>query len=451
MISTKRNLTEGSLGKNLLVLSIPMILGMSLQTAFYVVDMIFVGFLGSAAIAAVSMAGLVILILITLGVGLSSATTALVSRAIGAGDQAQGAHVTIQSFVLATLISVVVGVLGYSYAESIYKLLGATPEVIEAGLGFLKISFAGVIAFFFMFIITAALRGAGDAILPVKILALSTLLNIVLDPLMIFGWGPFPRLGVNGAAYATLLSISLSVSVALYLLLKGSTLIQISLHKVRLDPRVIWQLIKIAIPGSAETLLRSVSRLALMKMVAQYGTPAIAAFGIGGSRLDMAVTLPILGISLSTATLVGQNLGAGKPDRAEKSAWVAVRWGMLLMLIVAAIFFTLAPRVIRVFDENPEVVSLGTSYIRTTTLSYLFLGAAMILGRAFSGAGDTVPPMVTAAVALWGVQIPLAYFLARHTQLQIRGIWLAIPISHTLNAALLAAWFKAGWWKLKKV
>jgi putative MATE family efflux protein len=349
------------------------------------------------------------------------------------------------------LLSIVVGIPGYIYSESIYKLMGATPEVIQVGLGYLKISFAGTLAFLFLFISSAALRGAGEAALSAKILGFSILLNIILDPLLIFGWGPFPRLGVDGAAYATVISLGVGSLITLYLLLKGLTPIQISLQKIRLDFQVIWQLIKIAVPGSAETFLRSLARVALMKIVTPYGTAAIAAFGIGASRLDMVVTLPTLGLSLAAATLVGQNLGAQKPDRAEKSAWVAVRWGVILMFILAITFFAFAPGLIRIFDKNPEVISIGSTYLRFTTLSYVFLGIALILGRSFNGAGDAVPPLITASIALWGVQIPLAYFLAHHTTLQLKGVWLAIVVSHMLNAVLLIIWFRAGKWKLKKV
>lgn len=447
----KRDLTEGSIGKNLLTLSVPMTLGMFLQMVFYLVDMYFVGKLGSSAIAAVSMSALIMILLITLGTGLSSATVALVSRAVGAKDLMQSSHATVQSLAIVLLLSIIVGVPGYLYAESIYKLMGATPEVIQVGLGYLKISFAGTLAFLFLFISSAALRGAGEAALSAKILGLSILLNIILDPLLIFGWGPFPRLGVDGAAYATVISLGVGSLITLYLLLKGSTPIHISLQKIRLDFQVIWQLIKIAVPGSAETFLRSLARVVLMKIVTPYGTAAIAAFGIGASRLDMVVTLPTLGLSLAAATLVGQNLGAQKPDRAEKSAWVAVRWGVILMFILAITFFAFAPGLIRIFDKNPEVISIGSTYLRFTTLSYVFLGIALILGRSFNGAGDAVPPLITASVALWGVQIPLAYFLAHHTTLQLKGVWLSIVVSHMLNAILLIIWFRTGKWKLKKV
>jgi putative MATE family efflux protein len=446
----KQDLTEGSIGKNLLKLSIPMTLGMFLQMVFYVVDMIFVGFLGSAAIAAVSMSGLIMILLITLGTGLSSATSALVARAIGAKNPVQGSHITVQSFAIVTIMSVVVGILGYIYARQVYQLIGATADIIEVGLGYLKISFAGTFPFLFVFIGNAALRGAGDAVLSAKILGLSIFLNIALDPLLIFGWGPFPRLGVDGAAYATVISLGIGSIMTLYLLVKGSTSLHITLQKIRLDTGVMWQLIKIAVPGSSETFLRSLARLALMKIVTPFGTAAAAAFGIGASRLDMVITLPTLGLSLAAATLVGQNLGAQKPDRAEESAWTAVRWGVTIMLVIAVLFFVFAPGLIRVFDNNPEVVSLGTSYLRMTTLSYVFLGTALILGRSFTGAGDTVPPLITASVALWGVQIPLAYFLANHTQLKLNGVWLSIVISHTLNAIFLVIWFKAGRWKSKR-
>lgn len=453
MIQSKsqRDLTEGSIGKNLLALSVPMTLGMFLQIVFYLVDMYFIGYLGSSAVAAVSMSALIMILLITLGTGLSSATVAMVSRAVGARDPVQSSHVTVQSFAIVTFLSIVVGTPGYIYAGSLYKLLGATSEIIEVGLGYLKISFAGTYAFLFLFISNAALRGAGDAALSAKILGFSILLNIVLDPLLIFGWGPFPRLEVDGAAYATVLSLGFGSFMTLYLLLKGFTSIHIIYEKIRLDFRVIWQIIKIAIPGSAETFLRSLSRLVLMMLVTPYGTPAIAAFGIGASRLDMVVTLPTLGLSLAAATLVGQNLGAQKPDRAEESVWIAVRWCVIIMFILAVVFFISAPQLIRVFDKSPEVISIGTSYLRTTTLSYIFLGIALVLGRSLNGAGSTVPPMITAIIALWGVQIPLAYVLSHYTGFQLNGVWLAIVISHTLNAILLVVWFRTGRWKLKKL
>jgi len=445
-----RELTSGSLSKNIWVLAWPMMIGNVLQTAFNVVDMIFVGKLGPEAIAAVSLSGMILMLIITLIVGIGIGTTAMVARSIGAKKYSLANEVALQSVLFGGIAALLLAGLGFFFSEALLKIFGAEANVIKMGTDYLRIIFLGSFTMFFLFLGAAILRGAGDAFTPMLILVLSTLINIVADPILIFGLGPFPRLEIAGAALATVIARGIGMFIILFILIKGYSYIQISLKNIKFKFDILWRIIKIAIPGSLQMGIRSTSGLIMMSIVVLYGTYPLAAYGIG-LRINMIVMMPGFGLGAATATLVGQNLGAKQPRRAEKSAWIALMYYEALMLAIGTLFYLLAPKIISVFNDNPEVIQEGVSFLHIIPLSYIFLAAGIIFHQSLYGAGDTVPPMIITGISLFGVRIPLAFILPKLFLLDTTGIWLAIALSTVLEGSLVAFWFKSGRWKKKKI
>ncbi|MFB0565345.1 MAG: MATE family efflux transporter [Candidatus Aminicenantaceae bacterium] len=445
-----RDFTSGSISKNIWILAWPMMIGNVLQTAFNVVDMIFVGKLGPEAIAAVSLSGMILMLIITIIVGIGIGTTAMVARFIGAKEYSQANEVALQSILFGGISSFLLAVVGFFYSEFFLKIFGAEDAVVRMGTDYLRIMFLGSFTMFLLFLGAAILRGAGDALTPMLILVFSTLLNVIADPLLIFGLGPFPRLEIAGAALATVFARGTGMIIILFILIKGYSYIKINLKDIKLRFDILFRIIRIAIPGSLQMGIRSVSGLILMSVVVIYGTYALAAYGIG-LRINMIVMMPGFGLGAATATLVGQNLGAKKPRRAEKSAWIALIYYESIMLAIGSVFYMLAPKIIFVFNNNPEVIREGVSFLHIVPFSYIFLAMGIVLHQSLHGAGDTLPPMIITGISLLGVRIPLALFLPKMLPLDTQGIWLAIAMSTVLEGSVVAFWFKSGRWKKKKI
>ncbi len=411
--------------------------------------MIWVGKLGGTAIAAVAMSGSILMVIMTLIIGIATGTVAMVARSTGAGDRKKANEVAMQSLFLSFLASTLLAAAGFGLAEGMLKLLGGTPEVVALGTGYLKILLVGGTVMFLLFLAEAILRGAGDAMTPLTILIISILLNAILDPLMIFGIG-FPRLGVNGAALATVLARGIGVIIAFRVLFRGSSPIHLERKNLKVNFGLMGRIIKLGVPSSIQMSLRSLMGVILMAIVAKYGTYAVAAYGVG-LRIMMFVLMPVFGLAMAAATLVGQNLGAQAPERAHLSAWTATRFTMLIMGTVGIIFFLFAPNLIGFFNTNLQVVEIGTTYLRITSLGYLFIALGVVLGRALTGAGDTVAPMVITFISLWGLQIPLALLLPGRLHLGITGVWWATLISTVVHGTITTGWFQRGRWKLKEI
>ncbi|MCK9554879.1 MATE family efflux transporter [bacterium] len=449
-VSLKRDLTNGNIAGHIWFLSLPIIVTNLLQTLFNLVDMFWVGKLGPDAIAAVAMSGTILMIVMFFMIGIGAGTTALISRFIGAKENAQADNTAMQSITMSFFISVIMSAAGYFYSPWLLEILGASSEVVMCGTGYLQIIFASIFIMFFLFLISAIFQGAGDVKTPMLLLAFSTLINIILDPLLIFGIGPFPEMGINGAAWATVISRAIGSIIALEILLKGRSLIHVRLSEYRLDLDIMWRIFKIGISSSAQMSFRSMMNLAIMALVASFGTFAVVAYGIG-TRLEMIVIMPGFGFAGAAATLVGQNLGAQNSSRAEKSGWVATSYYAVFMVAMTLIFLAFAPFLVSIFNNNSEVVRLGTTYLRIMAFSFIFTAVGMTLNRSIIGAGDTFPAMVNTFIGLWVVLIPLALYLSKHTSLGLNGIWLAMLISSAVLALLNTIYFKSGKWKLKKV
>ncbi|MFA4844167.1 MAG: MATE family efflux transporter [Candidatus Margulisiibacteriota bacterium] len=439
----ERDLTSGSLSKAVWVLAVPMMIGNLLQTAFNLVDMAWVGRLGPDALAAVSMSGSILMVLMFVMIGVGVGTTALVARAIGAKEKAQADHFAMQSLVLGLIGSVFFGLIGYFISPFLLTLLGADPTVASLGTGYLQIMFIGVIVMFFMFLIAAILQGAGDAITPMVVLAISVLLNIVLDPLMIFGIG-FPKMGVNGAAWATVIAEGIGSLIALEVLLHGRSRVQVKLADLRIDWPVMWRILKIGLPASVQMSLRGLMGIALIAIVAKFGMAAVAAYGVG-LRLNMLAMMPGFALANAAGTLVGQNLGAKKPERAVTSSWLAVGYYLVISILLGVLFLVFPERLMMVFNEQLQVISIGAELLRYTAAGLPFVVVGLVLGRSLNGAGDSLPPAVFTLIALWFIQVPLAFYLSG--TMGLTGIWVAILIAQIVLALLTFAWFQAGFWK----
>lgn len=449
-VTPYRDLTRGSLLRNLWTLALPMTVANVLQNAFSVVDMIFVGRLGPIAVAAVAVGGLVMMVAWTLLIGVSISTVAVVARFFGARDLEQANAAAVQSLILGGVISIFLALFGIFLHEPVLRLLGASPEMMEPATAYFKIVFTGSFTLVFMFLSGAILRGAGDARSPMVILMVATVFNIALDPLLIFGPWIFPRLEVKGAAYATVIGQGIAMGVGFWILIKGYSRIHVRLLHLRFRPQLMKRMVLIAIPGTFQGGLRSLAHLGLIKIVALYGTLAVAAFGIG-LRINLLVMMVGWAIGGAASTLVGQNLGAQRPDRAEKSAWLAVAIFCGFMVLAGSGFFLFADPLISLFNDDPGVIRVGTNYLRIVTLSYPFLGLSMICAMAFNGAGDTQTPALIVGLTFILMMIPLALVLPRFSIPRTSGIWWAMATSISLQGVIMALAFNRGGWKRSRI
>lgn len=445
---TKRDLTEGSIARNIWFLSFPTIITSGLWDLFNIVDMIFVGKLGPTAIAAVSICGIMMGIIFTIAVGITTGSVALIARFFGARDYEKAEKVVIQTLFLALAASISIGISGFLIARPLIQLLGATGDVIVFGTHYFRIISIGSFTIFMTFSLASALRGAGDPLTPMKALAVATAVNIILDPLLIFGFSIFPRMGVAGSALATVIARGTGMTILIVVFLRGHSYFHLKFKDFVIDPRMIWRILRIGFFGSLQVLMRNLSMLILVKIVSQFGTFAIAAYGIG-MRLRLVTMMPGFGLSQASAVLVGQNLGAKKPERAAQSAWTTVAFYEIIMVVFAALLIGFAPALVRLFNSTPEVVAIGGRLIRFFSLSLVFLALSLVIGRSFNGAGDTISPMLITGFALLVFQIPLVYLLSKY--LNTTGIWIGIAAADTVQACIMGGWFLTGRWKRKKV
>ncbi|MDD3604985.1 MAG: MATE family efflux transporter, partial [Kiritimatiellae bacterium] len=443
-------LTEGGLLKAIAVLAVPMLAGAVLQNVQSLIDLFWVGRLGSRAVAAVAMSGTILMVLFPMLMGLSTGTIALVSRSVGAGRPEDAAAAAGQSLMLAVVLGGITAACGWLFSPHLFRLLGAEPELIHDGSIYLRICLIGSFTVFILFIGNAALQGAGDAVTPMCIMAVSNVVNIILDPLLIFGPGPFPCLGIRGAASATVISQAAAAGLSLYILFTGKTHLRIHLKQWIPRAELSWRILRIGLPGSGQMLSRSLMSAVLMRIVASCGTAAVAAYGVG-MRFHMIALMPAFALGGAAATMGGQNLGAGKPARARRAAWAAVGLDMVFMTGIAAVLMIFAPALIRFFNSEPDVVRTGTDYLRIVSPSYIFAALGIVFGRALNGAGDSMSPMIITVATLWGLQVPLAVMLSRIWEPATSGIWWAIVAAIIFQGLLAAWWFERGTWSRKTV
>lgn len=443
------DLTRGPVGRALGLLAIPMMLEMAMESVFAVADIIFVSRIGTDAVAAVGITEALVTVLYAIAIGLGMGVTAMVSRRIGARDADGAARTTGQAIWIGAAVSVATGLCGALFAEDLLTLMGASSSVIETGAGYTTIMLGGSITIVYLFLLNAAFRGAGDAAVALRSLWLANGINIVLDPCLIFGLGPFPELGVTGAAVATTIGRSAGVIYQLLYLLGGTGRLEFHWRHLAIDGVLIRRMLLISAGGVGQFLITTASWIGLVRIVAIYGSSAVAAYTIALRMIEFAL-LPAWGLGNAAATLVGQNLGAGSPGRAAESAWKAAQYNGVFMTLVGVLMIVLAPLIAGALSDDPEVVRYGTACLRILGLGYPVYAVGMIMIQALNGAGDTYSPTVINFFCFWVVQIPSAYWLATAMGLGPYGVFWAIVISETLLTLLTISVFARGRWQTHK-
>lgn len=444
------NFTTGSISRAILILSIPMVLEMMMESVFAVADIFFVSRLGAEAVATVGITESLMTLMYAIAIGLSMGTTAIVSRRIGEGN-AQGASVAaVQSIILGIIISVPFALLGIFYAPELLQLMGASDEIATELYSYTAIMMGGNVVIMLLFIINAVFRGAGDAAISMKVLWFANILNIILDPILIFGLGPIPALGITGAAIATTFSRGLGVLFQIYMLAGRSKRIEVHLRNIKLEMKVMSRLVRLSLGGIGQFLIATASWVGLVRIIAEFGSVALAGYTIA-IRIIMFSLLPSWGMSNAAATLVGQNLGAKKPDRAEKSAWICGGINTVFLVLIGTGFYFFAEDLLQLFTTEPEVIAIGASCLRIVCLGYLFYGMGMVMTQAFNGAGDTVTPTWLNFICFWLIEIPVAWFLAITLNMEENGVFWSIVIAESLLGLFGVTIFRRGTWKSKKV
>lgn len=446
----QRDLTKGSLHQGIWYLAPPMMLETGILNVVQILDTYWIGQLGSAALAAVTISITIRWVLNSLANGLGIGGLAIVARRIGERDRAAADHAATQTLLLGIMISAILTFSGLAVARPLLVLLGADAEVLPLGLAYLRVSLAGIFTLILVFALNAILRGAGEARKAMAVLFLSTAAIITIEPILIFGFGPIHALGVVGSAWANVLGFGVGVILQLAILFSGRARVGMSLNLLRPDFPLMGRIISIALPSTIQMTLRSSSRLIVLGLVGVYGTFATAGYGVA-NRLLLVALIPIFGLGNAAATLVGQNLGAGKADRAGRSAWWVSIYAAVYMIIAATLLFTFSSPLISLFDSNPQVVKFGSECLRIVSFSLIASAVGVSLARGFDGAGNTVPAMAINLFTLWGMEIPFAYGLSRWLALGTVGVWWGRTIANVANGLFFFIWFRRGRWKLRKV
>jgi putative MATE family efflux protein len=442
--------TAGSLNRAILLLAVPMVLEMVLESLFAVVDVFWVGRLGANAVATVGLTESMLSLVFAVGMGLSLSTTAMVARRIGEKDREGAAVAAVQAIVLGLLVSLAIGLPCLFLAPHLLQLMGASGEIVAVGSNYTRICLGGSCAVLLLFLNNAIFRGAGDAAIAMRLLWVSNIINLVLDPCLIFGWGPFPKLGVTGAALATFTGRSIGVLYQFYRLLKGTERIRILTRHLQIRFDVLWRLVRVSLTGILQFAIAHTSWIGLVRIVSIFGAAALAGYTIA-IRIVIFVILPSWGLSNAAATLVGQNLGAGQPERAETSVWRTGLYNMIFLGTVGLLFVLFAEPIVRLFTQDPEVIRLGATCLRIVSCGNIGYAYGMVMLQAFNGAGDTITPTIVNFFGFWLIEIPLAYWLAIPRHMRSNGAFWAIVIAEGAIAGASAILFRQGRWKKKKI
>lgn len=438
--------TDGSIRKAIFYLAIPMILEMIMESLFAVVDIFFVGRIGVNAVATVGLTESVLTIIYSISIGISMAGTAIVARRIGEKNHREASIAAFQVIFLGTISSLVIGLAGFIYAEDILRLMGADEAIIAEGAIYTKIIFGGNISVMLLFLINGVFRGAGQAAIAMKSLWLANGINIVLDPILIFGIAYWDGFGIAGAAMATTIGRSFGVLYQFYHLLFSSELIKITKETMIVTWDGIKNIVNVSIGGMSQFLIESASWIFLVRFVSEFGSNAVAGYTIA-IRILIFTLLPAFGLANAAATLVGQNLGAGKPERAEASVWKSAKYNAYFLGICSILFVIFGDFIVGLFNTEPDVVRNGQQVLFIVCLGYVFFAYGMVISQSFNGAGDTYTPMRINIVLFWIIEIPLAWFLAFPLGIGLNGIFWAIAIAHSLHAVVSVWLFKKGRWK----
>jgi len=451
MKNIKGNLIKRPLLKSLLALAIPIIFANILQTAYQLVDTFWVGRLGATAIAAVSLSFPILFLVISLGIGLTIAGAILVAHHKGRNDKKSINYISAQTILLSLIVSIILMVLGLIISAPLIKFMGAESFVFPDAVSYLRISFLGIIFLFVYFAFQSLMRGVGDVKIPMYIVLGTVLLNLVLDPLFILGYGPIPGLGVKGAAIATVSTQGLAALIGVCMLFSGKYGIHLKKKNFKIDFRLLKKLFRLGFPASLEQVTVSLSLVVMTFLVAGFGTPIIASYGLG-SRFLSFIIIPALGLSMATSTLVGQNIGAGKIKRAEEVSKISAIIAFISLTIVGVVVFIFANYLVRFFiPDDLMVAGISASFVKIMALTFGFVGVQKVLSGTFRGSGNTIMSMILAIVYVGVLRLPLAYILSKYTSLAYMGLWWAFPITNIVIVIVSIILFLNGSWKGKKV
>ena len=449
LFGSHQDFTEGNLNRAILLLSIPMILEMAMESLFGIVDVFFVARLGPNAVATVGYTESLLTIIFGVAIGLSMATTAFVARRTGEKDTEGASDAAVQAIGLGLILAAVFGVIGFFRAPALLGLMGASPAIL-ANAGYTQLVLSGSAAIFLLFLINAIFRGAGDPSLAMRSLWVANAFNIVLDPCLINGWGPFPRLGVFGAAVATTTGRTIGVLFQIWELSRPGNRIAIRRSQLRLKPALMIRLLRVSLAGMVQFLLVTASFLGLMRIISMFGSVAVAGYTIA-IRLIIFTILPSWGFSNAAATLVGQSLGASKPERAETAVYRTGWYNMLYLGLISIVFLIVPRQIISIFTSDPGTARVAVSCLITLAFSNLIYSWGMVFTQAFNGAGDTITPSIINFFAFWVCQIPAAYLLGIYYGFGMRGAMAGIPIADAVLTVSAFYWFRRGSWKKQRI
>ena len=438
--------TQGSIGRAVMLLSVPMMLEMAMESVFAVVDVYFVSSLGASAVATVGLTESLLTLVYAVGIGLSMGTTALVARRIGEKKPREAADTAVQAIIVAAAASIPFSLVGLFFAKDVLGLMGADAWSLEQGYRYTVWMLGGNAVIMLIFVINAIFRGAGDAAVAMRVLWLANGINIVLDPALIFGWGPLPEMGIEGAAVATNIGRGMGVLVQLWVLFRGAKHIRVLASQIRLNAEVMLRLVRTSLGGIGQFIIATSSWIGLVRIISEFGSEALAGYTIA-VRIFVFTFLPSWGMSNAAATLVGQNLGARQPGRAERSVWITGLANMAFMAMVSLVYIVFNEDLVRIFTSEPGVVAAGAECLRIVAYGYLFYAWGLVMPQAFNGAGDTITPTKVNFFCFWLLEIPLAYLLAMELGARESGVYWSIVVAESMAGLVGIALFRRGKWK----
>lgn len=445
-----RDYTKGPIGRAIMLLAIPMVLEMLMESVFAVVDIFWVSFLGTDAAATVGLTESLLTLIYALAIGLSIGATAMVARRIGEKNPDGAARAAVQAIALGLIVSTTIAVIGAPLAPRLLALMGGSPWVVNQGSSFTRIMLAGNATVVLLFMVNAIFRGAGDAAIAMRVLWLANWINILLGPCLIFGLGPFPKLGIMGAAIATNIGRGTGALYAISRLVRSGGRFDISRRFLKLEPSIMARLIRLSATGTFQVFVGMASWIGLVRTISSFGSDAVAGYTFG-IRVIIFALLPSWGMANAAATMVGQALGARDPERAERAVWKAGFYNMIFLGIVGLLFELFAPQIIHFYTRDPHVAQYGIDCLRIVAYGFLFYAYGMVLGQSFNGAGDTWTPTIINIFVFWVWELPLAYVLAIVLGFGPRGVFIAITVAFSTLAVVSALVFRRGRWKARVV
>jgi putative MATE family efflux protein len=442
--------TQGSIVRNLLVLAWPIASSFGLYSVFSLVDMIWIGRLGSEYIAGVGAAAMVLWLALSGAMGIAVGARALVARLAGSGDLEAANRATVQALLAAGVYGVFVAILAASLAAPVLRLVGMDEAVVVKGAMYMRIYALSAIPSSLWIVLESVMQASGDVIRPLLMTVAAKVVHAAVEPLFIFGWLFFPALGIRGAAFTFVLTESIGLAAGLWIVLNGHTRLRFSLRRAKVELRTVWRIVRIGLPAFLFSVQASLASLVLLKLIAPFGTMAVAAHNLS-MRVEGLVLMPIGGMSLAAAVLVGQNLGAQRPDRAERGAWISIALIEGFTVLVSVAIFIFAAGIVRVFNSDPELIGVASGFLRIAAAGYFAVGISSVLQNCLNGAGDTMPPMLITLLITWLVQVPLAFFLPSFTGLAAYSVRWGILAGWAVSAVVYVLYFRSGRWKRKPV